>query len=139
MPKHFFCFQKMTDIGSAVTTASRTADSLLQSAWSSSSYLALNRFSFTMIGIHMSMTSIPAGIYTVKEIHTPFHRFQNICRCSNAHKVSRFILPEDTALLHPESGTSLHGSLPLPVLRLHIRPDPFRQFLWHARYGYLRK
>ena len=40
----------------------------------------------------MSMAAVTAWIYAVKEVNTTFNTFQDICRCSHTHQVSRFIL-----------------------------------------------
>ena len=40
----------------------------------------------------MSMASVSAWIYTVKEVNTTFYSFQNIRRCSDSHQIRRFIL-----------------------------------------------
>ena len=39
----------------------------------------------------MSVTSVSARIYTVKEIHTTVYSLQNICRRTNTHQVSWFV------------------------------------------------
>ena len=40
----------------------------------------------------MSMTTIPAWINAIEEIHTPVYRFQNIRRCSYSHQIGWFVL-----------------------------------------------
>ena len=64
----------------------------------SRSNFCIKQVQFTKICIYMSMTSVSAWIYTVKEIHAAVYCFQNICRSTNAHQVSWFVLPEDVEL-----------------------------------------
>ena len=52
----------------------------------------IEQIHLSTIGIYMSMAAVTAWIYAVKEINTTFNTFQNICRCSHTHQVSRFIL-----------------------------------------------
>ena len=40
----------------------------------------------------MAVTSVSGRVYTVKEVYTAVHRFQDVCRSSNAHQVSRLVL-----------------------------------------------
>ena len=45
-----------------------------------------------MIGIYMTVTSITAWINTVKEIDSSCNTFQDICRSTNSHQISRLVL-----------------------------------------------
>ena len=52
----------------------------------------IEQIHLSMIGIYMSMAAVTAWIYAVKEVNSSLNTFQNICRCSHTHQVSRFIL-----------------------------------------------
>ena len=89
--QHFLCFQKMTDIGSAVMLACRTLTAFFDRTCVQFIF-CIEQIHLSMIGIYMSMTTVTAWIYAVKEINSTFNTFQNIGRCSHTHQVSRFIL-----------------------------------------------
>ena len=45
-----------------------------------------------MVRVYMAVASIPGRVHTVKEIDAPVYRFQDVCRCADAHKISRLVL-----------------------------------------------
>ena len=80
----------MTNVSSAVCTAGRTLTSLFD--WAHITLkLLVKQVQFSKIGVNMSMTSVSARIYTVKEVYPAVYCFQNICRGTNAHQVSWFV------------------------------------------------
>ena len=88
--KHFFRFQQMTDIRSAVTAACRTLTALFNRSVIQFIF-GIKKIQLAMISVDMAVTSVTAGIYTIKEIHTTIYRFQNICRSSNSHQIGRLL------------------------------------------------
>ena len=89
--EHFFCLQQMTDVSSTVRTAGRTLTSHFNRTHIPFKLL-VEQIQFAKIGINMSMTTIPAWINAIEEIHTPVYRFQNIRRCSYSHQIGWFVL-----------------------------------------------
>ena len=45
---------------------------------------------FSMICINVTVTSVPARIYTVEEINAALYTLENIGRCSDTHQICRF-------------------------------------------------
>ena len=45
-----------------------------------------------MVGIHVTMTAVTAGIYTVKKVNTTLNPLQDIGRGTNPHKIRRLVL-----------------------------------------------
>ena len=45
-----------------------------------------------MVGIHVTMTAVTAGIYTVKKVNTTLNPLQDIGRSTNPHKIRRLVL-----------------------------------------------
>ena len=72
--EHLFRFQQMPDIRTAICAAGRTLTSLFDRAHVLLVFL-VEQIKFSVIGIYMSVTTISARIYTVKEIDTTLNTF----------------------------------------------------------------
>ena len=88
--EHFFCFQQMTDVGSAVMTARRALAAFLNRTRIQLVFL-IEQVHFSMVCVNVAVTSVPARVYAVEEIDAALYALENICRRSNAHQIRRFV------------------------------------------------
>ena len=51
----------------------------------------VKQIQLSFVGIYMSVASVSARIYTVKEIDSARYPLENICRCSHAHQIRRLV------------------------------------------------
>ncbi len=72
-------------------TACRTAAAFLDRAGINLIF-CIKHIHLAVVCIDMTMSSVTARIYTVKEIDSSLYTLKDICRSSNAHKIRWFIL-----------------------------------------------
>ena len=87
--EHFSRFQKMPDIGAAVSAADRAAAAFLDRPRIQLVCL-VQQIQLAVIGINMAVAAVPAGIDAVEEIDASFYTFQNVRRRSDSHQIGRF-------------------------------------------------
>ena len=138
--QHFFCFQQMADIRPAVADGMPDTGILPRSAVGSSSYFALNRFSFPMIRVYMAMASVPC-----LGKHSQRNQLPGL---PPPEYLPVFPLPSDKSASPPAdaertaSRITVHLLMALPdcqaadCISVQIQ---LTDLLVHARYGYLRR
>ena len=88
--QHFLGFQKVTDIASAVMTAGRTLAAFLNGLLIQLIF-RVEKVQLSVLRVNVAVTSVPARVYAVEEVHAPVHGLQNIGRCADTHQVNRFL------------------------------------------------
>ena len=88
--EHFFCFQQVADISSAVMAACRALAAFLDRAWVQFVFL-IEQVQLSCVGVDVSMAAVSARVDAVKEVDAAFYAFQDVCRGSDAHQVGRFV------------------------------------------------
>ena len=88
--QHLFCFQKMTDICPAVSSARGAPASFLQRTVIQF-ISGVKQVKFSMTGIYMPVPAVPAGIDAVKEINSPFHCLEYVRRSPHSHQINRLL------------------------------------------------